>query len=148
MHFDVFLPGIASQTWDDTAIFNAFATSSDDTLWGLPTNVIFNSELELSSLFFTSSSPGRVNWTYVDTPLTMLTDFVMSFDITAIAAGAGLFSANGADIFQASDQEDTFFTNSDSVDFNIVAEVPISNSLALIGVGLLCSVVSRRHLIT
>lgn len=143
VHFDVSLPGISTQTWDDTAIFNAFANSSDTTLWDAPINVNFNPAL---SVITETSLPGRLSFVHVDTALTMVTDFVMSFDIAAVAAGAGTFSANGADVFEASGLDEAFFTFSDSVDFNIVAAaVPEPGAVGLIGLSLLLFAARRRR---
>ena len=141
VHFDVFLPGISAETWDDTAIFNARALSSDTTLWEAPINTVFNPALSVSEV----STEGSVSWVHVDTPLTMLTDFVMSFDIVAAAAGAGTFTVSGADVF-VSGVDDAFFTSADSLDFTIVAaRVPEPGLLALTGVGLLLLLVRRRR---
>lgn len=133
VHFDVFLPGISAETWDTTAIFNARALSSDTTLWETPFNLNFNSALSVTSSVF----EGHVGWVHVDTPLTMLSDFVMSFDIVAAAAGIGSFSVAGADVFEVFG-EDSVFTGSGQVDFNIAAAaVPEPGALGLVGLGLL-----------
>lgn len=142
VHFDVFLPGISGTTWDDTAIFNARAVSSDKTLWDAPLNLNFNNELSVT----TTALDGHAGWVHVDAPLTMLTDFVMSFDIVAAAAGTGTFSVAGADIFQVFGQ-DSVFTTGDALDFNIVAAaVPEPGALGLLGLSLLGLLASRRRL--
>ena len=142
VHFDVFLPGISAETWDDTAIFNASATSSDTTLWGAPVNVDFNSAMSITTEI---TSQGRVSWVHVDTPLSMISDFVMSFDIVATAVGSGVFSVSGADIFQSLNLDESVFTLSDSVDFNIVAAVPEPGIIGLVGIGLLALGFARRR---
>ena len=141
VRIDVYLNGISANTWNDTAIFNAFVIASDEAHWSNPFNAVFNSAL---NLVFTPTSPGRQAWVHVDTPLTMLTDFVVSFDITAIAVGAGTFFANGADIFRANVDSDAQFTNGARVEYNIVA-VPEPGVVALLGLGLLGMSVSRRR---
>lgn len=142
VHFDVFLPGISTETWDDTAIFNARALASDTTLWDVPQNVVLNAALQAS----TTLDPGHVGFLHVDTPLTMPTDFVMSFDIVAVAAGTGAFTMAGADVFEVTGQDATF-TASDSIDFNIIAAaVPEPGLLSLMGLGVLGLLATRRRL--
>jgi hypothetical protein len=66
----------------------------------------------------------------------MSSDFVLSFDIMALAAGSSEFLADGADIFQAGPTSEQFFTLGARAPFTI-NEVPIPATLGLLGLGLL-----------
>lgn len=140
IHLQASITGLSPNNWLDTFIINMNIRASDTGLWSTPFNLVYSIDLN-PALVLATSSAGVGTLLYAQSsvsPITSTTDFVLGFDITALALGSGSFTASGADIFSV-DGIDYFLTSNDSLGFDIsnVTTVPEPDSLLLCGSALL-----------
>lgn len=148
VHLEASIVGLSPNVWLETSLINNVIRASDATLWSTPFNLVYSSDLDPAGAL-TFTSPGEGGLLYAPpfgTPLTSTTDFVLGFDITAIAAGSGSFSVLGADLFSV-DGNDLYVTSSDFLGFAIAdaSHVAEPETLWLLATALLIAAVSRRH---
>jgi hypothetical protein len=95
--------------------------ASDTALWSVPFNIATSGDFDPFGINLVAQD-GRVILQYNSPPLqhlTSTTDFVIGFDITALAPGSGNFRTSGADLFSV-DGNDLFVTTADTLDFTVL----------------------------